>query len=98
MFRRLEGLGTAQRVTLHFEDRALSARAGDSVAVALLEGGCVPLRSTPVTGAPRAPMCLMGVCFDCLVEIDGRPNVQACMVEVREGMRVRRQQGARRPA
>ncbi|MEZ5620583.1 MAG: (2Fe-2S)-binding protein [Burkholderiaceae bacterium] len=45
---------------------------------------CARLRSR----APRAPMCLMGVCFDCLVEIDGRPNVQACMVEVREGMRV----------
>ena len=40
-------------------------------------------------------MCLMGVCFDCLVEVDGRPNVQACMVTVREGMRVRLQHGAR---
>jgi predicted molibdopterin-dependent oxidoreductase YjgC len=38
---------------------------------------------------------MMGVCFDCLVVIDGRPNQQACMVTVRDGMRVERQQGAR---
>jgi predicted molibdopterin-dependent oxidoreductase YjgC len=36
---------------------------------------------------------MMGVCFDCLMEIDGRPNRQACMVQVEEGMRIRRQQG-----
>ena len=37
----------------------------------------------------------MGVCFDCLLEVDGRSNVQGCMVEVRDGMQVRRQEGAR---
>jgi len=42
----------------------------------------------------RGPFCLMGSCFDCLVEIDGIPNRQACMVEVTEGMTVRRQAGA----
>ena len=40
--------------------------------------------------------CMMGVCFDCLVTIDGQPNVQACMVETREGMMIQRQRGARR--
>ncbi|OOY44644.1 sarcosine oxidase, partial [Solemya velum gill symbiont] len=35
-----------------------------------------------------------GVCFDCLVEIDGKPNRQACMIKVAEGMRIRRQHGA----
>jgi predicted molibdopterin-dependent oxidoreductase YjgC len=38
---------------------------------------------------------MMGVCFDCLMEIDGVPNRQACQVLVREGMQVRRQEGAR---
>jgi len=37
----------------------------------------------------------MGVCFDCLVEIDGVPNRQGCMTTVQDGMRVRRMQGAR---
>ena len=37
------------------------------------------------------PYCLMGVCFECLMEIDGEPDVQSCLVTVREGMVVRRQ-------
>ena len=49
----------------------------------------------PVTCSPRGPYCMMGVCFDCLVEIDGRPNQQGCLVEVRAGMKVARQQGPR---
>jgi hypothetical protein len=39
---------------------------------------------------------MMGVCFDCLAEIDDVPNRQSCMIEVRDGMRIRRQIGARR--
>jgi hypothetical protein len=39
---------------------------------------------------------MMGVCFDCLAEIDDVPNRQSCMVEVQEGMRICRQIGARR--
>jgi len=38
---------------------------------------------------------MMGVCFDCLMELDGEPNVQACMVTVRPGMVIRRQEGVR---
>jgi D-hydroxyproline dehydrogenase subunit gamma len=52
-------------------------------------------RTTPVSGSPRAPYCMMGVCFECLMEIDGIANRQACMVRVRPGMRITRQQGAR---
>ena len=39
---------------------------------------------------------MMGVCFDCLMEIDGAPNRQACLVPVAEGMRINRQHGARK--
>jgi aerobic-type carbon monoxide dehydrogenase small subunit (CoxS/CutS family) len=52
-------------------------------------------RETPVSGAPRAPLCLMGSCFDCLVQVDGQANVQACMVRVKDGMQVQLQHGAR---
>ena len=38
---------------------------------------------------------MMGACFECLAVVDGRPNVQTCMTPVRDGMRVRRQDGAR---
>ena len=53
-------------------------------------------RHTPVHGSSRAPFCMMGVCFDCLVEIDGVGSQQACLVRVREGMQVATQRGARR--
>lgn len=96
-WRRIEGGFDAARVTLVLEGRSVQARAGDSVAAAMLEAGVAVFRDTPVSGAPRAPLCLMGVCFDCLVEIDGRPNVQACMTQVTDGMQVRLQHGARRP-
>jgi len=81
-------------VTITFEGEELSARRGDSVAAALLAAGHVVFRDTPVSGAGRGPYCMMGACFDCLVEIDGEPARQACMTEVREGMRVARQRGA----
>jgi predicted molibdopterin-dependent oxidoreductase YjgC len=70
------------------------ARAGDSVAATLLAAGFAACRTTPVTGSARGPFCMMGVCFDCLVVIDGRPNQQACMIPARDGMRIERQQGA----
>ncbi len=72
-----------------------TARAGDSVAATLLAAGVDHCRTTPVSGAPRAPFCMMGVCFDCLVIVDGVGNRQGCMVRVREGMRIETQQGKR---
>jgi len=71
-----------------------TARAGDSVAATLLAAGVAAFRTTPVTGSARGPYCMMGVCFDCLVVIDGRPNQQACMIPAQDGMRIERQQGA----
>jgi hypothetical protein len=84
-------------VRFRFEGEEIEAREGDSVAAALLAAGVVHFRLTPLSGAPRAPYCLMGACFECLVEIDGDGSRQACMVVVAEGMEVRRPQGARAP-
>lgn len=96
MFRPIETTVSRRPVTLHIEGRPIKAREGDSLAIALLNAGVLPFRHTPVSGQPRAPLCLMGVCFDCLVEVDGRQNVQSCLVEVRNGMQVRLPLGARR--
>jgi len=48
-------------------------------------------RLAPVTGQERSAYCAMGVCFECLVEIDHLPNQLACLTEVSEGMIVKRQ-------
>ncbi len=84
-----------ESVTITVDGRPVAARAGDSVAAALLAAGVKHCRLTPVSGAPRAPYCLMGVCFDCLVVIDGVGNRQGCLVKVAEGMRVETQIGER---
>jgi predicted molibdopterin-dependent oxidoreductase YjgC len=98
MFRRIDlpPGEAAAAVEITVDGRRVRARAGDTLAAALLCAGVVPFRHTPVTGQPRSPLCLMGVCFDCLVEVDGAQNVQSCMVEVRDGMAVRLPPGARR--
>ncbi|KVS10440.1 (2Fe-2S)-binding protein [Burkholderia multivorans] len=82
-------------VTFMFEERTVSAFEGQTVAQALVAANRGACRTTPVSGSARAPYCLMGVCFDCVVEIDGKQNQQGCVVPVRDGMRVRIQHGGR---
>ncbi|MBN9437371.1 (2Fe-2S)-binding protein [Bosea sp. (in: a-proteobacteria)] len=95
MFRRIEPDAAENGLTLTFEGRAICFRPGDSLAAALLAAGIGALRQSPVDASPRAPYCMMGVCFECLVEIDGRQNQQACLTPAQDGMVVRRQIGAR---
>ena len=81
-------------VTVFLDDQPIVGRAGETVAACLLRAGASHFRTTPVSGAPRLPFCMIGHCFDCLVEIDGIGSRQACLTLVEEGMCVRRQQGA----
>lgn len=93
MFRRLIERGRA--LTVFVDGVATPARDGDSVAAALLAADHAACRTSAVSGAPRGPYCLMGVCFDCLVMVDGAANRQGCMTLVRDGMRVETQRGKR---
>lgn len=98
MFRSIEDGASGRLVTIEVDGVVLQVREGRSLALALLECEVRTFRRSPVGGEPRAPMCLMGVCFECLVEVDGRRNVQACMVAVREGLSVRlRPEGSQEP-
>lgn len=83
-----------KEIEIFFEERPFTVPAGISVASALLLIGAEYIRQSPVTNAKRAPYCMMGVCFECLVEIDGQPSQQGCLVDVRAGMRISRQSGA----
>ncbi len=75
------------------DGREMSAHAGQTIAAALLAAGTRSLRVTSRREEPRGLFCGMGVCFDCLVQVDGRPNVRACRTPVVDGMRVATQQG-----
>jgi|SRR4029453_10692345 D-hydroxyproline dehydrogenase subunit gamma len=85
----------ANTVSVTVDGRVLQVPSTFTAAAAVLLHGGIS-RTTPVSGSPRAPYCMMGVCFDCLMEIDGVPNRQACLVPVAEGMRINRQLGARK--
>lgn len=99
MYKRLPDLAAsnpnARLLAVTIDGKPFAARDGDTVAATLLAAGLADCRTTPVSGSARGPFCMMGVCFDCLVVIDGQPNQQGCMIPAREGMRVERQQGAR---
>jgi hypothetical protein len=94
MFRRRPDAG-APSVTVWVEGRPVALPAGASAAAAVLLAGLPAIRETGISGMPRAPYCMMGICFDCLAEIDGIPNRQSCMVAVVPGMTIRRQHGKR---
>ncbi len=94
MFRRLPD-PEGETIAFTFDSAALTARRGDTVAAALLAAGIDSCRETPGRGTARGPYCLMGVCFECLVVIDGVGNRQGCLIALEEGMRVETQRGAR---
>jgi D-hydroxyproline dehydrogenase subunit gamma len=82
--------GAALELTL--DGRTVEAFAGETVAGVLFAEDVAATRRTR-GGAPRGVYCGMGVCFDCLVVVDGIPNTRACMTWVAPGMRIERQDG-----
>ena len=87
MFRKLHDPGPSA-VTIQIDGCPVVAEAGESVAAVLLRQAEGWSRTTPVSQSPRAPYCMMGVCFECLVTIDGVPGRQGCLVRVRDGMSI----------
>lgn len=80
-----------ETVNVNFDGESLSVPYGITVAAALLGHDDDHFCKSAADGEERAPYCLMGVCFECLVEIDGLKNRQACLEPVYEGMSVKRQ-------
>ncbi|RUM95817.1 (2Fe-2S)-binding protein [Pseudaminobacter arsenicus] len=93
MFRLLEATGRPM-TAIKVDGRTVQAEIGANLASVLLRAGFQPFRTTPVSGEPRMPYCMMGVCFECLATIDGITNCQTCLETVREGMVIERQLGA----
>jgi D-hydroxyproline dehydrogenase subunit gamma len=70
----------------------VAGQAAETVAALLLRiASPDSFRRSAVTDLARAPLCMMGVCFECLVEIDGQTNQQGCLFRLQEGMQIRRQ-------
>ncbi|HEV7648471.1 MAG TPA: (2Fe-2S)-binding protein [Actinophytocola sp.] len=79
--------------TFSFGDKEIQAEAGQSVGAALIAAGYRAWRTTRHGGTPRGVFCGIGICFDCLVVVNGRPNQRACLIEVHDGDDVRPQEG-----
>jgi predicted molibdopterin-dependent oxidoreductase YjgC len=80
-------LARGPAVSVSLDGRAVTAYEGETVATVLFAEGIVTVRTT-AAGEPRGVFCGMGVCFDCLVVIDGVPNTRACMTPVADGMAI----------
>lgn len=77
----------AGTVEIWINGERVGVPAGVTVAAALLGAGRAATR-TSVSGAPRAPLCGMGTCYECRVTIDGVPHRRACLERVVPEMRV----------
>ena len=81
-------------ITFTFEGIALQVEPGTSIAAALITNGERVTRLTRFNSSPRGIFCGIGVCFDCLIEVDGSPNQRSCITTVKEGMVVKVQHGS----
>jgi predicted molibdopterin-dependent oxidoreductase YjgC len=76
-----------RRVSITVNGKPVEAFAGETVYAALSAAGFRVLRESR-TGTGRGAFCGMGVCYECLVTIDGKPQQRACMTPVRDGMEI----------
>jgi predicted molibdopterin-dependent oxidoreductase YjgC len=79
-----------------FAGEEIPAEPGQSIGAALLAAGHRSWRTTRHARAPRGLFCGIGICFDCLVTVNGRPNQRACLTEAHAGDQVEPQEGAGR--
>lgn len=90
MFRLLSAPSTPL-IELTINNQPVSVPEGISVWAAMALAADTTTRIAPVTEQKRSAYCAMGVCFECLVEIDQQPNQQACLTPVKAGMQIKRQ-------
>lgn len=84
---------TAPPIEFDFDGTTYRAREGQTIAAALIEQGINSWRRTRVDDQPRGILCGIGVCFDCLITLNGAPNVRACVTRVESGDDLRCQEG-----
>lgn len=90
MFRQLRE-PAVERCRIELDGEVVEAPEGTNLACWLLTRAVRRFRVSAVGASPRAPYCLMGICFECLVEVDGVRDRRACLTSIRGGMRIRRQ-------
>lgn len=87
-----DGLTRGNSVEIMVDGEGVRAYEGETIAAALLADGRRICRRTS-TGEPRGVYCGMGVCFDCVMVVNGSPNTRTCQTRVEAGMTVQTQTG-----
>jgi len=82
---RISTLERGEPFSITVNGQPVAAYPGESIATVLAAAGFRAFRKTDANNSPRGIFCGMGICFDCLVTVDGLPNQRACMTEAREG-------------
>ena len=77
-----------EKISFTFNGQAFTCESGQSVAAALIAAHNLELRRTRFEGEPRSIFCGIGICFDCVVVIDGVANQRSCLIEAKPGMKV----------
>ena len=92
--RRVEkGVQRGRRFEIEVDGEKLTAYEGETIAAVLLAAGKRTFRTTPVRNQPRGVYCGIGLCYECMMTIDGVPNTRACQTPASPGCRVETQEG-----
>lgn len=82
-----------RRVTIFIDGKKISAYEGEPIAASLAAAGIKVFRYTSKNREPRGIFCAIGQCTDCVMTVNGVPNVRTCVTLVKPGMRVKTQKG-----
>jgi predicted molibdopterin-dependent oxidoreductase YjgC len=90
-FRIQKGISRGPAFHIEIDGQTVTAYPGETIATVLMAAGQRLIRHTSIAGEPRGLYCGMGVCFDCLVTVNGHPNLRACITPAHPGDRIKRQ-------
>ncbi len=82
-----------EEINIVVDGKQLKAQKGETVAAALLANGIKPVRTTSKQGKNRGVFCGIGLCTDCMMTVNGIPNVRTCVTPVEAGMVIQTQHG-----
>jgi sarcosine oxidase subunit alpha len=85
---RISTIKRKEKVTLSVNGKDVPAYKGETILAALMAAGYKTLKKSPLEKNPRGALCGMGVCFECIVTVNGIPNIRSCMTEVEDNMEI----------
>lgn len=85
---RIASIDRNEKVNFTVNGREVTAYKGETLLAALMASGYKHLKTSAVKKQPRGALCGMGVCFECIVTVNGIPNIRSCMTEIENNMKV----------